>query len=86
MMVTVKTYTLVMSLPQPQKGRMPAAIRTPCVQVCSIDAGAGLCLGCFRTVEEISNWSLLAPDAREAIMAALPVRRLLIGPEMFGEA
>jgi predicted Fe-S protein YdhL (DUF1289 family) len=72
--------------PQPQKDPMRAPIRTPCVQVCSVDADGELCLGCFRTCEEIGAWSVLSPEQRDDIMAALPMRRLLIGPLKFGEA
>lgn len=53
----------------------PAAIATPCVQVCVVDAGAGLCLGCKRTLPEIARWSRLTDDERAAIMADLPGRK-----------
>ena len=66
--------------------RPSAQIATPCVQVCMIDRGTGLCLGCFRTGEEISCWSTLSAGKRDEIMAALPLRRLHLGPDLFGEA
>ena len=66
--------------------RSTAHIASPCVQVCMIDRTTGLCMGCFRTGEEISNWSIMAPETRTEIMTALPMRRALLGPEMFGEA
>jgi predicted Fe-S protein YdhL (DUF1289 family) len=51
-----------------------------------IDRATGLCLGCFRTGEEISWWGALSAEQRDEIMAALPDRRLHLGPELFGEA
>lgn len=54
----------------------PGPIATPCVQVCVVDGGTGLCLGCKRTLPEIARWSRLPEAERAAIMAELPHRRL----------
>ena len=59
----------------------PRPIQTPCVLVCSIDRGSGLCLGCLRTLEEIATWSRLTDAERETVMAELPGRRGRIAPE-----
>ena len=32
-------------------------IKSPCVNVCKIDYERGYCIGCNRTIEEITNWS-----------------------------
>lgn len=32
-------------------------IESPCVAVCKIDHESGYCIGCNRTIEEITNWS-----------------------------
>ena len=32
-------------------------IDTLCIDICSIDRDSGECIGCGRTVEEISNWA-----------------------------
>jgi len=29
---------------------------TPCIHVCELDPGTGLCRGCHRTAEEICAW------------------------------
>jgi hypothetical protein len=47
---------------------------TPCIQVCVIDPGSRLCVGCGRTVNEIAAWGGLDESARLAIMARLPAR------------
>jgi uncharacterized protein len=52
----------------------PRSIATPCVQVCIVDGATGLCLGCWRTLQEIGGWSRLTDAERAAIMAELPGR------------
>jgi len=43
--------------------------------VCVLDADGALCLGCFRTLDEIAAWSLLDADTKRGVLAALPERR-----------
>lgn len=52
-----------------------APIKTPCVQVCFVDPAAGVCVGCFRTMEELGRWTKYSDGEREAILAALPQRQ-----------
>lgn len=49
-------------------------IDSPCVKLCVIHPEERVCVGCFRTIEEISGWSRLTHDARAAIMKDLPSR------------
>lgn len=49
-------------------------IDSPCVKVCVMHPGARLCMGCFRTGDEIARWSRMSPEERTAIMADLPAR------------
>ena len=49
-------------------------IDSPCVKLCVIHPEERLCVGCYRTIEEISQWSRLAPAARAVIMADLADR------------
>ncbi len=49
-------------------------IESPCVKVCVIHPGAGICVGCFRTGDEIAGWSRMTPEERGAVMADLPGR------------
>lgn len=48
----------------------PAPIKTPCIQVCVIDGESGLCLGCYRQLNEVAGWARLTDAERAAIMAA----------------
>jgi predicted Fe-S protein YdhL (DUF1289 family) len=59
-------------------------IESPCVKICVIHPETRLCLGCGRTIEEISAWSRMTPEARREIMAALPDRIAAAGPRRRG--
>ena len=55
---------------------MPApAIETPCIEICVIDSGSNLCIGCTRTLDEIAAWSQMTPGERRSIITALPNRK-----------
>ena len=32
-------------------------IKSPCKNVCELDPNTGFCLGCNRSIDEITNWS-----------------------------
>lgn len=49
-------------------------IDSPCVKICVIHPQAGICVGCFRTLKEIDEWSGLTSEQREAISLKLTVR------------
>ncbi|MGA8963625.1 MAG: DUF1289 domain-containing protein [Pseudolabrys sp.] len=48
-------------------------IETPCVKICTLDARMGLCLGCGRTVDEITRWATMSAE-RTQVMRELPSR------------
>lgn len=49
-------------------------IQSPCVKLCVIHPEERICVGCFRSIEEISAWSRLTHEARAAIMSDLSAR------------
>ncbi len=49
-------------------------IESPCVNICTLDARSGLCLGCGRSIDEISRWSTMDAAERARIMGELPSR------------
>jgi predicted Fe-S protein YdhL (DUF1289 family) len=63
-----------------------AEIQSPCVKLCSIHPQAKLCTGCYRSIEEITQWSRLSDDQRTAVMAELPSRAGLIKKRRGGRA
>lgn len=46
-------------------------IETPCVKICTLDARAGRCLGCGRTLDEIARWGAMTAAERAAVMDRL---------------
>ena len=49
-------------------------VQSPCVKLCVVHPEERLCVGCYRTIEEITAWSRLTHEARAKIMADLPAR------------
>lgn len=62
----------------------PAPIKTPCIKVCVVDGESGLCLGCYRKLAEVAQWTRFSDAERETILEELPGRRSLIRPEKLG--
>jgi hypothetical protein len=50
-----------------------AGVPTPCVGVCRMDEGTGLCRGCLRTLSEIAGWMAFGEDERQAVMNRIGV-------------
>jgi len=49
-------------------------IESPCVNICTLDARSGLCLGCGRTVDEIARWTAISAAERTRVISELPAR------------
>ena len=47
---------------------------SPCTKICVIHPEERLCVGCYRSIEEIAGWSRLTPSERRTIIADLPDR------------
>jgi uncharacterized protein len=52
-------------------------IESPCVGICELDKTGDHCVGCYRTLAEIAQWSRLTDDEKIRILAALEQRRKL---------
>lgn len=49
-------------------------IDSPCIRICVIHPQERICTGCYRTIEEITEWGRMSPEERRARMAELPDR------------
>ena len=49
-------------------------IPSPCVSVCRMGTGSGLCEGCFRTIDEIREWSRIGDIEKKALWNTLTTR------------
>ena len=50
-----------------------AAVASPCVDICRLDA-QGLCVGCRRTIDEITEWPRASETRRREILRDLERR------------
>ena len=66
----------------PPRPGPPKPIASPCVMVCTVDGQSGLCLGCYRSLQEIATWSRMTQEERAAIMASLRGRADQIDPSL----
>ena len=50
-------------------------MKSPCNRVCVMDGDNRYCIGCLRTLGEISNWGSMGDEEQAAVLAQLPARR-----------
>lgn len=53
-------------------------IESPCTKVCVLHPQARICLGCYRTGDEIAGWGRMTREERREIMQVLPDRKSLL--------
>lgn len=59
-------------------------IASPCVKLCVVHPEARICVGCLRSIDEISRWSKLSHEDRAAVMAELPGRAPMLAKRRGG--
>ena len=60
---------------------MSADIPSPCVSICRMDTGSGLCEGCFRTLDELRAWGSADDAAKKIVWAGVTERLVQTHPE-----
>lgn len=50
-------------------------VESPCIRECVIDQQTGYCMGCWRTLNEISFWVNYTPEQKLRILQMLQERR-----------
>jgi uncharacterized protein len=69
--MTVAARLLLMKARQlPAEGPVPS----PCLSVCRMDAAAGLCEGCLRSLDEIAAWSTLGDEDKRGVWRRIEQR------------
>jgi predicted Fe-S protein YdhL (DUF1289 family) len=48
---------------------------SPCIKICDLDPNKKFCIGCFRTIEEISMWSSFSNEQQIMIVKNLEERK-----------
>ncbi len=74
-----------MSTPPPKPDMPPLRPRipSPCIQICRLDPFEDVCVGCFRTADEIASWASYSDEQRRQIMGTLKERRATAKPRLF---
>lgn len=47
---------------------------SPCINICSLDE-RGICRGCYRSLEEIAQWSIMGPARQFEVLRQSEQRR-----------
>ena len=52
---------------------MTHVVTSPCVSICALDEN-DVCLGCYRTGQEITDWGSMDNDERQKVMQKVAER------------
>lgn len=52
---------------------------SPCISVCALD-GDDICMGCYRSADEITDWWMASPAQKRDILARCEQRRAADNP------
>jgi len=58
-----------------------STIESPCVDICQLNTKTGICTGCFRTMDEISQWIELSDDDKREVLRTAKDRERKILPD-----
>jgi predicted Fe-S protein YdhL (DUF1289 family) len=56
-------------------------VKSPCTNICIIHYNVGYCMGCKRTIKEITNWSNLGNIDKKKILLKILDRKFLISKD-----
>jgi uncharacterized protein len=48
---------------------------SPCSGICKMDHSSGLCLGCWRTIDEIIAWRTNSDEVKKQVLASIGIRK-----------
>ena len=55
-------------------------IESPCLRLCAVDGKTGFCMGCYRTMKEITAWGRMEDAEKRDVLAQLKIRKEELGP------
>ncbi len=61
-------------------------VQSPCIQICVVHPEERICTGCYRTIDEITQWSKMSPEDRTRVMDELPERAPRLAKRRGGRA
>lgn len=66
----------------PDQPRSKVPVVSPCKGVCAVNPIAGHCIGCFRSLTEISDWIDMSETERDRVLAELDDRETAFWAQM----
>ncbi|MEY3200895.1 MAG: hypothetical protein RIR70_445 [Pseudomonadota bacterium] len=51
------------------------SVVSPCIKVCKLDPVSGVCVGCYRTADEIARWLDASEREKRDILQAVEKRK-----------
>lgn len=54
---------------------------SPCIDICRMDAAAGFCQGCRRTLDEIAGWRDFSATEKRAVLARIGSEQEMLGDD-----
>ena len=51
------------------------SIKSPCINICELDSASGICAGCHRTIDEITNWQKFNELEKRKIFKLIEIRK-----------
>lgn len=54
------------------------SVDSPCIHICKMNVETRVCVGCYRTEEEIENWEDYSEIEKATINTGLEIRKELI--------
>jgi uncharacterized protein len=58
-------------------------IKSPCQLICTYDEDK-VCIGCYRSAEEVSNWDTLNEEMKAKVLENIEKRRVEKGGSYYG--
>lgn len=62
---------------------MKKKIKSPCQLICTYDSD-NVCVGCFRSTEEVTNWDNYTDDEKKQVLENIAKRREVKGGGYYG--
>jgi predicted Fe-S protein YdhL (DUF1289 family) len=59
----------------PPENSSQDAVESPCIDVCAVNPN-GICLGCYRSLDEIACWSSVTDETRREIKRSAEKRKI----------
>ena len=44
-------------------------VKSPCINICKISKDRGFCIGCYRNVDEVSNWIHFTDEQKKIVLS-----------------